>query len=129
MERLTGRVRTALGNMLQDTEGRWVLQAQEEAASELALTSWGEQRTSVRIDRVFVAGAAPLMPGKDFLWVIDYKTSTHGREGVEEFLAGEREKYGAQMETYARVMQGQGLKLRLGMYYPMLPKLIWWEAE
>jgi ATP-dependent helicase/nuclease subunit A len=129
VERLTGRVKTALGNMLQDAEGRWVLQAQEEAASELALTSWGEQRMSVRMDRVFVAGAAPLTSGKDFLWVVDYKTSTHGREGVEEFLAAEREKYGAQMETYARVMQHQGLKLRLGMYYPMLPKLIWWEAE
>jgi ATP-dependent helicase/nuclease subunit A len=129
VERLTVRVRKALGNILQDAEGRWILQAQKEAASELALTSWGEQRMSVRIDRVFVAGAAPLAPGKDFLWVIDYKTSTHGREGLEEFLAEERKKYGAQMATYARVMQHQGLKLRLGMYYPMLPKFIWWEAE
>jgi hypothetical protein len=67
--------------------------------------------------------------GNDSLWIIDYKTATHGREGVEEFLEGERIKYAAQMEAYARVMRDrvEAGKLRVGLYYPMLPRLVWWE--
>ena len=39
----------------------------------------------------------------------DYKTATHGQDSVNEFLAVERIKYGAQMDTYARMVGGQGL--------------------
>jgi ATP-dependent exoDNAse (exonuclease V) beta subunit len=129
VDRLVGRVKTALGNMLKDAEGLWVLSPHEDAVSELALTSWGEARSSVRLDRVFLAGQIPLDSGNDCLWIVDYKTSTHGREGAEEFFEEERRKYAAQMEAYARVMRdrvGTG-KLRVGLYYPMLPRLVWWE--
>ena len=78
--------------MLRDPEGLWVLGAHEDATSEFALTSWDERRSSVRLDRVFRAGAKPLDAGNDCLWIIDYKTATHGREGMEEFLAEERAK-------------------------------------
>jgi hypothetical protein len=99
--------------------------------SELALISWGERRSGVRVDRVFVAGQKPLDAGNDCLWIIDYKTAAHGREGVEEFLAEERVKYGAQMDAYARMMQDRAEtgRLRVGLYYPMLPRLVWWEPE
>ena len=86
-------------------EGLWVLSPHEDARSEFALTSWGETRSSVRLDRVFFAGHKPLEAGNDSLWIIDYKTATHGREGVDEFLAEERVKYGAQMDAYARMMR------------------------
>jgi hypothetical protein len=79
----------------------------------------------VRLDRVFRAGAAPLSEGSGCLWIVDYKTTTHGAEGVEEFLAKERIKYAPQMEAYARVMKGA----RVGLYYPMLPRFIWWTPE
>jgi ATP-dependent helicase/nuclease subunit A len=109
----------------------WVLSPHKDAMSEFALTSWGEGRSSVRLDRVFLAGRGPLDAGNDCLWIIDYKTATHGREGVEEFLAEERVKYGAQMEAYARMMQDrvEAGRLRVGLYYPMLPRLVWWEPE
>ncbi len=116
----TARVKTGLSNLLQDKEGLWVLGSHEEATSELALTSWGERRSSVRMDRVFRGGAKPLDAGNEYLWVIDYKTATHGREGVDEFLAAEREKYEGQMAAYARMMNDrvEVERLRVGLYYP-----------
>jgi ATP-dependent helicase/nuclease subunit A len=131
VDRLVARVKTALGNMLKDAEGLWVLSPHEDAMSELALTSWGERRSSVRLDRVFLGGQRPLDAGKDCLWIIDYKTATHGREGVDEFLAAEQRKYGAQMEAYAGMMRDrvEAGRLRVGLYYPMLPRLVWWEPE
>lgn len=131
IDRLVARVKTGLNNMLRDAEGLWVLSPHEGAVSEFALTSWDERRSSVRLDRAFLGGEEPLQPGNDYLWIIDYKTTTHGREGVEEFLTDERAKYGPQIEAYARVMAdrvGEG-QLRLGLYYPMLARLVWWAPE
>jgi ATP-dependent helicase/nuclease subunit A len=128
VERLAARAQMALNNMLRDAEGLWVLAAREEASSEYPLTSWTESRRSVRLDRVFRAGTSPIVEGSECLWIVDYKTTTHGRGGVEEFLAGEREKYGPQMEAYARMVAAEG-EVRVGLYYPMLPRLVWWTPE
>lgn len=129
LDQLTSRVKFALGNTLRDADGLWILSAQVDAASELALTSWQETRRSVRLDRVFRAGATPQSTGDDFLWIVDYKTAAHEGSGREEFLRQERERYRPQMETYARMMQHDADKLRFGLYYPMLPQLVWWPAE
>jgi ATP-dependent exoDNAse (exonuclease V) beta subunit len=131
VDKLVARVKTALGSMLRDAEGLWAISPHEDATSELALTSWDERRSSVRLDRMFLAGQKPLDVGRDYLWIIDYKTATHGREGIEEFLAEERVKYRAQMETYARMMRDRAMagKLRVGLYYPMLARLVWWEPQ
>jgi hypothetical protein len=85
----------------------------------------------VRLDRVFRAGETPLTAGSDYLWIIDYKTATHGRGGVDEFLAEERVKYGPQMLAYAQMMRGkvERGRIRVGLYYPMLPRLVWWTPE
>jgi hypothetical protein len=129
VDRLVARVKTALGNMLKDADGLWVLSPHEDAMSEFALTSWVDRRNSVRLDRVFLAGQRPLDAGNDCLWIVDYKTATHGREGVEEFLAQERVKYETQMDAYARMMRDRAAagRLRVGLYYPVLPRLVWWE--
>ncbi len=117
--------------MLKDPVGRWILKVHEDATSELALTSWEERRSGVRLDRVFWAGDEPLSEGRDYLWIVDYKTATHGREGMEEFLAEERAKYEAQMNAYAQMMKDRALegRLRVGLYYPMLTRLVWWTPE
>jgi ATP-dependent helicase/nuclease subunit A len=125
VQRLVSRVVIALKNTLRDPEGLWVLRSHEDAASEFALTSWAETRNSVRLDRVFRAGDTPLAEGTRCLWIVDYKATTHGPEGVEAFLAKERIKYAPQMETYARVMKGA----RVGLYYPMLLRFIWWRPD
>jgi ATP-dependent helicase/nuclease subunit A len=131
VSRLAARVASALGAMLKDPVGRWILQGREDATSELALTSWEERRSSLRLDRVFFGGNEPLATGGDYLWIVDYKTATHGREGVEEFLAEERAKYGAQMNAYARMMADRAPegRLRVGLYYPVLSRLVWWTPE
>ncbi len=127
VQRLAPRVIAAVENTLRDAEGLWVLCAHEDAASEYALTSWVEARSSVRLDRVFCAGPTPLADGSECLWIVDYKTTTHGGVGAEEFLVRERAKYSAQMEAYARVMKAG--EVRVGLYYPMLPRLVWWVPE
>jgi ATP-dependent helicase/nuclease subunit A len=128
LNKLVHQVQTALINSLTDADGFWVLAAQNQASSEYSLTSWSEQRTSVRLDRVFRAGMNPHASGQQCLWIIDYKTTTHGREAMDKFLEGERTKYGPQMETYASMMKlnAEPGNIRVGLYYPMLPKLIWW---
>jgi len=128
VERNAARVKTALSNMLKDAEGLWILGPRSGASSELALTAYAEERNSVRLDRVFFAGAKPLEAGEECFWIIDYKTATHGREGLDDFLDSERAKYGAQMEVYARMMRDriESGKLRVGLYYPMLSRLVWW---
>lgn len=130
-KKLEPRVQNALRDTLKDPEGLWVLGAHEGAASEYSLTAWGESRSSVRLDRVFRAGHEPLAAGSNCLWIIDYKTTTHGSKGVEEFLSEERLKYGPQMLAYARMMHSEAApgQLRVGLYYPMLPKLVWWIPE
>jgi ATP-dependent helicase/nuclease subunit A len=132
VKREAQRVLASIETALRDPIGQWVLGAQRGAASEYAFTTWEDRRKSFRLDRVFVAGAEPLAAGGECLWIGDYKTATHGRGvGVEEFLAGERMKYGAQMESYAKAIAGlaEGKDVRVGLYYPMLPKLIWWRPE
>ena len=133
VDRLVPRVKTALGNMLHDPEGLWLLGAHDEAFTEFALASWGDTPDtlrSLRMDRVFLAGPDPLAAGKDYLWIVDYKTATHGRAGIDEFLAGERAKYAPQMESYALLMRDRVAEgnVRVGLYHAMLPKLAWWKA-
>jgi ATP-dependent helicase/nuclease subunit A len=72
-----------------------------------------------------------LADGNDSTWIVDYKTATHGREGIEAFLEEERAKYSAQMETYARILKSHApaQPIRVGLYYSMLPRLIWWTPE
>jgi ATP-dependent helicase/nuclease subunit A len=132
VKREAQRVLAAIETAVQDAEGQWVLGAQRGAASEYAFTTWEDRRKSFRLDRVFVSGTEPLAAGSECLWIVDYKTTAVGR-GVqmEEFLARERTKYGPQMESYAKAISGlaEGKEIRLGLYYPMLPKLIWWRPE
>jgi ATP-dependent helicase/nuclease subunit A len=130
VERLAQRVIDCVATTLGDPDGRWILGADTplmEARSEVALTTWAGEWSSVRVDRMFRAGASPSTIGDEFLWIVDYKTTTHGAGGVDAFLAGEREKYRAQLEGYARVLGGE--RVRLGLYYPALGRLDWWAAE
>lgn len=103
-----------------------MLKAQDNASSEFALTTWVDTRKNLRMDRIFHAGATPLATGKEYLWIVDYKTTTYGSEEIEAFLMAERSKYNAQMETYAQMFDRSPDKIRLALYYPLLPKLIWW---
>jgi ATP-dependent helicase/nuclease subunit A len=142
VDRLAHRVLTALQNAVNDPEGAWLLGAHAESANEFALTAWseGSDRSSIRLDRRFHGGPEPLSPGDSCLWIADYKTATHGAQNLDEFLTTERDKYAPQLEAYARILHRvvaeqaaqAGTKpreLRLALYYPLLPRLIWWTPE
>ena len=124
VERLAGRVVAALTNTLREPVGQWLLGARVDARSEYALTLWNERWSRVRIDRVFRAGVMPAAEGAECLWVVDYKTGSHGAERVEVFLESERAKYAGQMETYARALGPE--EVRVGLWYPMVGRLVWW---
>ncbi|MDP9038816.1 MAG: hypothetical protein M3O02_06000, partial [Acidobacteriota bacterium] len=92
---------------------------------------------SVRVDRTFRAACPPGGMGhecpQECLWIIDYKTAGPGARDREAFLDAERLAYAPQLENYAVILaRSQGMPLacvRVGLYYPALPKLIWWTPE
>jgi hypothetical protein len=116
-----------------DAVGRWILAPHAGAQSEISWTGWiGDEMVTLRADRIFRAGAAPLESGSDYLWIIDYKMSAPAGEPVEEFLARQRDYYAPQLARYAQALtelEGGNISLRLGLYYPRLPRFDWWNGE
>jgi ATP-dependent helicase/nuclease subunit A len=127
--REAGRAGRALSLALGDPVGRWILSPHESAASERALTMGSGDARSLRVDRTFIAGDAPLSPGQDCIWIIDFKTSEQGSRSDAEFEATETSKYREQLEAYAalrRALPEGHLPIRLGLFYPLVPRLIQW---
>jgi ATP-dependent helicase/nuclease subunit A len=124
----------ALTAVLKDPIGCWILGARAGARSEISWSAWategsGEVVRSLRGDRIFRAGATPGSTEETHLWIVDYKTASHGASGLDTFLEGEKSKYQPQLEAYAAVMrkvQGENLPICLALYYPLLSKLVWW---
>ena len=126
VDRLTSQVRVALRNTLTDPVGRWIVSPHPRAETEWTLSHADAERVGiVRMDRVFRAGPEICSDGDEYLWIVDYKTSTHAAEGADAFLDREREKYHAQMGGYARVL-GEGQPTRTALWYPMLVRLVVW---
>jgi hypothetical protein len=113
---------------------RWILATHAEAQSEASWTGFvpGESRIrTLRADRVFRAGREPLQEGSDVIWVIDYKTSSRAPSGTL-FLAAERAIYAPQLHAYAnavRALHGADTPLRLGLYYPAITALDYWDPD
>lgn len=117
-----------------DPVGQWILgphpEAQSEASWSGVLPGEASRLRTLRADRVFRAGPAPLAEGADCFWIIDYKTGDATPGAL--FLASERELYAPQLAAYARALRalhGADTPLRLGLYYPAITTLDWWEAE
>ncbi len=131
LQALTPQVLRGLQKTLVSPEGRWLLSAHPQAASERAINTWdeeGQTLTSLRLDRTFLAAAVPLQAGADHLWIVDYKTSTHAEAGLDAWLEQQRDLYREQLETYARSLSGQTYPLRLALFFPMLSRFVWWPA-
>jgi ATP-dependent exoDNAse (exonuclease V) beta subunit len=116
-----------------DPECRWILSPHPEAQSEASWTGMaGGTLRTLRADRIFRAGAEPKQDGTEYLWVIDYKTSTEQPEDRDTFLQKERRIYAPQLQAYGRAMRmvyGKESPLRLGLYYPQITVLDWWNPE
>jgi ATP-dependent helicase/nuclease subunit A len=113
---------------------QWILAPHPESQSE---ASWSgifpgqESRLqTLRADRVFRAGPAPRQAGSEFFWIIDYKTGPTMPGAL--LLASERALYAPQLAAYARALRalhGTEMDLRLGLYYPAIATLDWWEEK
>jgi len=126
------RAQRALALTLGDPVGRWILSPQALAASEQALTVATLGVCGLRVDRTFLAGAQPLLTGESHIWIIDFKTTLQGPRSDEEFIATEIAKYKAQLEAYAelrRSLPDGHLPIQLGLFYPLLPRLLHWPSD
>jgi len=113
---------------LDDPTGRWILCPHATAASESALSTIA---LSLRVDRTFLAGDEPLSSTADCIWIVDFKTTDPGSRSPKAFEAAERAKYSAQLEAYATIRRTQPdghLPIRLGLYYPLAPRLLHWPS-
>jgi ATP-dependent helicase/nuclease subunit A len=100
-----------LATALDSADGRWVLKSRPDEGSELALAKAGAGGTVVIrvVDRSFVEAG--------IRWIIDYKTADLGAGADGERLAAHAERYRAQLETYAGFFAGEGLPVRLAVFY------------
>jgi ATP-dependent helicase/nuclease subunit A len=125
------RAQRALALTLGDPVGRWILSPHASAASERALTLGALGTRGLRVDRTFVAAAAPLLAGKSHIWIIDFKTTILGSRSEEEFESTEIAKYKPQLEAYAalrRELPDGDLPIQLGLFYPLTPRLLQWSS-
>jgi len=133
LEEALSEVMSAVENCTKDAEGRWILEPHPGAQSETSWSGWvGDEMVTLRADRVFRGGAAPMGPGSEYLWIIDYKMSAPAGEAVEEFIEKQREYYAPQLARYAlalRELEGGDNPLRLGLYFPRLAKFDWWSEK
>ncbi|MDQ2924157.1 MAG: UvrD-helicase domain-containing protein, partial [Acidobacteriota bacterium] len=131
LDRLAQRSLLALQQALHDETGRWILSPHAASHSEQALHLGTEESGEMRIDRTFLAGPDPLSEGSSHLWIVDFKTTEQGSRSPELFAEQEKAKYGAQLATYAkakRAVPGAPSNVVLGLYYPLVPHLIYWTA-
>jgi len=125
------RALRALTLTLNDATGLWLLSPHPFAASEQALSGASAEARTLRVDRTFLAGEEPLSAGEACIWIVDFKTTEQGARGDDVFAASERAKYSAQLEAYAAVRRNLPdghLPIRLGLYFPLLPRLIHWPS-
>jgi ATP-dependent helicase/nuclease subunit A len=128
-ERESNRVLTALTSALNDPTGLWILSPHASASSERALSTTTQ---TLRVDRTFFAGETPNSPASNEIWIIDFKTSEQGSRSDTSFEANELAKYSAQMQAYAnlrRALPDGKAPIHLGLYYPLIPRLIHWTSE
>jgi ATP-dependent helicase/nuclease subunit A len=116
-----------------DPNGRWILKPRTGAASEASWTGVvGGAIRSVRVDRVFRSGLAPLSEGEAAWWIVDYKTAHANDLDASVGLPFLRKLFAPQLEAYAEVLRklpGGSAPIRAGLYYPRMSLFDWWEIE
>ena len=120
----TERVVRALIQVLEDPQGRWILQSHPKSDSELKVTMIKDGLLrQLRLDRTFIDEVGTR-------WIIDYKTSSHEGGGKKAFLESEVIRYRSQLENYARAISQMGDRnIRVGLYFPLLQTLESWEPD
>ncbi len=113
---VTARVSQAIGRILADERGRWLLDGPGHA--ELGLTGRHEgEVSSIVLDRVRIDDGVH--------WIVDYKTSTHEGGNLRGFLDAEVERYSPQLRKYAAIYRAwSGSEARCALYFPLLQAFV-----
>ncbi len=110
--------------------GRWIFRDRLGGSVERGYELWdgdGNLRT-LRLDRVFTAGASLLSEGATHRWVVDYKTGTGAADVSDAWRAEQKALYAGQMEAYAEAA-AEGLPVRCALFYPEPGEVVWWAAD
>ena len=130
---ITSQAFECVTNAAHDKYGQWILSPRLEAVSEAGWAGLidGDLRR-VRVDRIFRAGASPLIDGEDTWWIIDHKTAHADDIDPSSALPRFRAAFAPQLERYSAILRnrlGSSAKLRVGLYYPRMLLLDWWEPK
>ena len=115
---IISRALRAIENCLASEQGKWILEAHEEAHCEYAITAVleGNRPVSMVLDRTFVDDGTR--------WIIDYKTSSHSGGGMEDFLDNEARRYRDQLQRYRDALAlTETRPIRTALYFPLLDRL------
>ncbi len=131
-DRLAKEASSVAITTLDDPDGRWVLDNHASSESE---TSWtgvlGNEIHTVKPDRVFQAGDAPGTDGTDF-WIVDFKNAVLAEADDPGKVAKLRAIFAPQLDVYTRMLRqlhGAATKVHVGLYYPRMKMLDWWNAD
>ncbi|HNP36449.1 MAG TPA: UvrD-helicase domain-containing protein [Woeseiaceae bacterium] len=113
LDSITARVDEAIGKVLDDERGRWILGGNGE--TEFAITGVRRGRVeSIVIDRLRVDDDGTH-------WIIDYKTSSHEGGDLAGFLRAQSDRYRMQLQKYATLYSKfQPAPVRIALYFPLL---------
>jgi len=131
-ERLATQALEIVLHAADDPQAQWILAPHSDAASEARWTGIvaGSLRT-VQVDRVFRAGPTPQSKADDSTWwIIDFKTTHEDSLDPDIARLALRRIFAPQIEAYARILRnlnGTGMPMRGGLYYPRMAMLDWWE--
>jgi ATP-dependent exoDNAse (exonuclease V) beta subunit len=130
-ERIASEALQLALNVSHDPIGSWILSPHPGAASEAGWAGVvGGGLYAVHVDRVFRAGPAPASEEGDCWWIIDYKTAHAGNVDPTTALPALRALFAPQLEVYAQLLRnlhGAEAHLFVGIYYPRMLLLDWWE--
>jgi ATP-dependent helicase/nuclease subunit A len=116
-----------------NSHGQWILSPHPDAVSEVAWAGIVDGKLrSVRVDRLFRAGAEPLGQGEDVWWIIDYKTTHADKLGPLDALLDLRRLFAPQLQAYSAVLRnlhGTDTRIRAGLYYPRMSLFDSWEVS
>jgi hypothetical protein len=118
------KLNACLEKTLADPRGRWILSQQHQAVqSEYGITALlnGELQNYV-IDRTFIDSVTSIR------WVIDYKTTDHQGNKLEEFLNLAMQQHQQQLNNYAHaLLLDTQQTVRCGLYFPLTSLWCEWE--
>ena len=122
MELVCDRVEAAIAGVLEDKQGRWLLDGPGDA--ELALTGHYEGALqSIVIDRVRIDDDGTH-------WIVDYKTSSHEGGNLAGFLQAEADRYRGQLQKYGTLYRACfGAPVRTALYFPLLQSFLEVETQ